>query len=128
MNSTSWACIPTRFDCCFCCNKWVYVMMLNYVTWFMVMYRWILNEIFKEIKHVIYGILIQMLRLQVLQQSRDKDHMDGHDIHLIIINVVLFMWNIFNVICYMITDLERSQMDQLILEMNASIFFIEIYT
>ena len=32
---------------------------------------------------------------------------DFHDIPLIIINFVLFMWNIFNVICYMITDLER---------------------
>ena len=33
--------MPTGFDSYFCCNKWIYVMMLNYVTWFMVMYRWI---------------------------------------------------------------------------------------
>ena len=44
--------------------------------------------------------------------------MDGHDIPLIIINVVLFMWDIFNVICYMITDLEMSYMGYLILEIN----------
>ena len=37
-------------------------MMLNYVTWFMVMYRWILYGIFKDIIHVIYGILIYMFK------------------------------------------------------------------
>ena len=79
--------------------------------------------IFRDIMYVNYGVLIWLLRLQVVQQSLDKDHMDAHDIPLIIINVVLFMWNVFNVICYMITDLERYQMDQLILEMNAQIYF-----
>ena len=79
--------------------------------------------IFKDIMYVNQGVLIWMLKLQVLQQSLDKDHTDGHDIPLTIINVVLFMCNIFNVICYMITDLQRYQMDQLILEMNAQIYF-----
>ena len=84
--------------------------------------------IFRDIMYVNYGVLIWLLRLQVVQQSLDKDHMDAHDIPLIIINVVLLMWNIFNVICYMIIDLERSQMDYLILEMNTQIFFLDIYT
>ena len=53
----------------------------------MVMYRWILYGILKDIKHVIYGILIQMLILYVLWQSLDKDHMDGQDIPLIKFNV-----------------------------------------
>ena len=39
---------------------------------------------------------------------------------LIIINDVLFMWDIFNVICNMITHLERSWMGYLLfLEINA---------
>ena len=46
--------------------------------------------------------------------------MDGHDIPLIIINDVLFMWDIFNVNCNMITDLERSWTGYLFfLEINA---------
>ena len=40
--------------------------------------------------------------------------MDGHDIPLIIINAVLFMWNIFNEICNMVTNLEKSWMGYLI--------------
>ena len=66
--------------------------------------------LFKNIMYVDYGVLIWMLILQVLYKSLDEDHMDGHDIPLIIINDVLFMWDIFNVICNMITDLERSWM------------------
>ena len=54
--------------------------------------------------------------------------MDGHDIPLIIINVVLFMWNIFNVICNMVTDLERSWMGYLIFRNKCIDSFIEIYT
>ena len=46
--------------------------------------------------------------------------MDGQDIPLIIINDVLFMWDIFNVNCNMITDLERSWMGYLFFsEINA---------
>ena len=41
--------------------------------------------------------------------------MDGHDIPLIIINDVLFMWDIFNAICNMIIDLEGSSMGYLFL-------------
>ena len=55
--------------------------------------------------------------------------MDGHDIPLIIINDVLFMWDIFNVICNMIIDFEMSQMGYLFfLEINAQIVFVKIYT
>ena len=39
--------------------------------------------------------------------------MDGHDITLININNVLFMWNIFNESYYMIIDLGRSYMGDL---------------
>ena len=46
--------------------------------------------------------------------------MDGHDIPLIIIIDVSFMWDIFNVICNMIRDLERSWMGYL--------FFLAINT
>ena len=40
-------------------------------------------DFLKYIMHVLYGIL-----MQILSQSLDKDHMDGHDIPLIKFNVV----------------------------------------
>ena len=55
--------------------------------------------------------------------------MDGQDIPLIIINDVLFMWDIFNVFCNMITHLERSLMGYFIFFRNKCIdsFYRDLY-
>ena len=55
--------------------------------------------------------------------------MEGHNIPLIIINDVLFMWDIFNVICNMIIDLEGSWMGYFIFFRNKCIdsFYRDLY-
>ena len=73
MNRTSWACMPTWFDSCYCLqymDLWYdfYVVLLWYDLLYKIYYLNLAMVMFIELCNFVYGY----------DQRIVKDHMDGH--------------------------------------------------